>query len=104
MKKILIIAEAGINHNSKVDIAKKMILVAKKSGADIVKFQTAIPEDIVTKHAKKTEYQIKYTKLKNETQFEMQKKLHFPLKIYKILFSNLGSSVKIRLHLQDQLL
>tara|TARA_B100001989_G_C24524497_1_gene457849 strand:+ start:655 stop:1662 length:1008 start_codon:yes stop_codon:yes gene_type:complete len=87
MKKILIIAEAGINHNSKVDIAKKMILVAKKSGADIVKFQTAIPEDIVTKHAKKTEYQIKNTKLKNETQFEMQKKLHFPLKIYKILFA-----------------
>lgn len=87
MNKIIIIAEAGINHNGNFNIAKKMIKIAKQCGADIVKFQTAIPEEIVTKKAKKTAYQIKNTKKKDETQFEMQKKLHFSLSTYKVLMN-----------------
>ena len=53
MKKIIIIAEAGINHNKNFNYAKKMIKIAAQSGANIVKFQTAIPEEIVTDAGKK---------------------------------------------------
>ena len=54
MSKIIIIAEAGINHNKNFNYAKRMIKIAAKSGANIVKFQTAIPEEIVTNVGKKT--------------------------------------------------
>ena len=50
-RRTLIIAEAGVNHNGSLDIAKKMIDVAKKCGADIVKFQTASLDGIVSKFA-----------------------------------------------------
>lgn len=52
-----IIAEAGVNHNGDIEKAKKLIDVAKESGADAVKFQTWITEEIMTKNAKKAEYQ-----------------------------------------------
>ncbi len=57
MKRTLIIAEAGINHNGNMDIAKKMIQVAKDSGADIVKFQTGKTSYVMSKFAAKAEYQ-----------------------------------------------
>ena len=44
MKKVYIIAEAGVNHNGSIDLAKQLIEVAAKSGADAVKFQTALPK------------------------------------------------------------
>ena len=56
--KTLIIAEAGVNHNGDLDIAKKLIDVAAESGADLVKFQTFNADRLVTKSASKADYQI----------------------------------------------
>ena len=57
MRKTLIIAEAGVNHNGNIDIAKKMIKVAKEAGADIIKFQTANLDSLVSKNAPMAQYQ-----------------------------------------------
>lgn len=73
-KKILVIAEAGVNHNGSLTTAKKLIDVASKSGADIVKFQTFKAKNLLTKKAPKAVYQKKITD-KKESQFEMIKKL-----------------------------
>ncbi len=85
MKKVLIIAEAGVNHNADISIAKKLIDVAKEAGADIVKFQTAIPELVMTEAAEKAVYQIDNTGNKTESQLDMAKKIHLPLEAYKEL-------------------
>ena len=74
MSKVKIIAEAGVNHNGDIIIAKKMIDFAKKAGADYIKFQTFIPENLVSKHAKKAEYQ-KTTTASDESQIQMLRKL-----------------------------
>jgi N,N'-diacetyllegionaminate synthase len=74
MNKTFIIAEAGVNHNGSIDIAKKMIEVAKECGADAIKFQTFKAENIISKFAPKAEYQKKTTE-ENESQLEMVKKL-----------------------------
>ena len=73
-KKVFIIAEAGVNHNGSIDLAKRLIDVASKSGADAVKFQTFIAENLATKKAKKANYQKNLTS-KKESQFKMLKKL-----------------------------
>lgn len=70
----IIIAEAGINHNGSIKRAFKLIDAAKYSGADIVKFQIAIPEEVMTPNATKANYQKRNYKDK-ETQLEMVKKL-----------------------------
>jgi N,N'-diacetyllegionaminate synthase len=69
-----IIAEAGVNHNGSIEIAKKMIDVAAFAGADLVKFQTFKAESLVTHSADKAEYQKKSTSM-SESQFKMIKKL-----------------------------
>ena len=74
MVKTLIIAEAGVNHNGSINIAKELIDVAVSSGADIVKFQTFKAEKLVTKSAPKAEYQQDPTGRK-ESQYEMLKAL-----------------------------
>ena len=74
MNKTYIIAEAGVNHNGEIDKAKEMIREAKKAGADAVKFQTFITENLVSKQAPKADYQKKIT-TSEETQFQMLKKL-----------------------------
>ena len=74
MKKTIIIAEAGVNHNGSMEMAKKLIDVAADAGTDYVKFQTFIAEKLVTKIAKKAEYQQKNTR-SNDSQFEMLKKM-----------------------------
>jgi N,N'-diacetyllegionaminate synthase len=74
VKKVLIIAEAGVNHNGDFELAKEMILAAKEAGADYVKFQTGIPELVISKFAPKAEYQ-KVTTGSAESQLEMCKKL-----------------------------
>lgn len=84
MQKTLIIAEAGVNHNGNIDLAKKMIDSAKASGADIVKFQTGFAENIISKFAPKAEYQEKTTG-KVESQLDMVKKLLLPLDDFIIL-------------------
>ncbi len=76
MEKILIIAEAGVNHNGSLETAKKLIDVAKESGADIVKFQTAKLEALVSRYAPMAEYQ-KENMGREESQYNMLKKLLF---------------------------
>lgn len=74
MNKILIIAEAGVNHNGDIHIAEQMVDVAKTAGADAVKFQTFKAEKNITRFAHKAEYQ-KNTTDRSESQLEMVKKL-----------------------------
>ena len=72
--KVFIIAEAGVNHNGSIELAKKLIDVAVVAGVDAVKFQTFKTEDFVIQNAPKAEYQIKETGEGN-SQYEMLKKL-----------------------------
>jgi len=74
MNRVIVIAEAGPNHNGKLKLAYKLVDLAKNCGADFVKFQTSVPELHISKFAKKASYQIKNTQ-KNETQLEMAKKI-----------------------------
>ena len=75
MQKVIIIAEAGVNHNGDINIAKKLIDVAVEAGVDYVKFQTFKSENLVSKSAKKANYQIENTKNATENQLQMLKKL-----------------------------
>lgn len=69
-----IIAEAGVNHNGDIELAKKLVLEAKRSGADCVKFQTFTTENLLTRQAPKAAYQ-KIVTDASESQFDMLKKL-----------------------------
>ncbi len=84
MNNTYIIAEAGVNHNGDIELAKKMIIEAKKAGANAVKFQTFIAENLVSKEAPKAGYQNKTTS-KNETQYQMLKKLELSFEQFKEL-------------------
>ena len=81
---VTIIAEAGVNHNGSLEMAKEMARAAKECGADIVKYQTAVPELVVSKFAEKAEYQ-KQTTDAAESQLEMIRKLHFSFEAHKEL-------------------
>ena len=72
--KTIIIAEAGVNHNGSLDVAKELIKVASEAKADYVKFQTFKATDTITKNAEKANYQ-KNTTDQRENQFDMVKKL-----------------------------
>ncbi|MDD2992966.1 MAG: N-acetylneuraminate synthase [Pygmaiobacter sp.] len=74
--KTLIIAEAGVNHNGDLGLAKKMAVVAKNAGADIVKYQTAVPELVISKFAQKADYQKEQTG-DGESQLDMVRRIHF---------------------------
>ena len=73
---ILIIAEAGVNHNGSLELAMEMARKAKEAGADIVKYQTAVPELVISKFAEKAEYQKQQTGA-GESQLEMVRRIHF---------------------------
>lgn len=73
-EKVFIIAEAGVNHNGSMKLAKELIDVAVAAKVDAVKFQTFIAENVISKHAEKADYQ-KTTTGQNESQLEMVKKL-----------------------------
>ncbi|MDD3254382.1 MAG: N-acetylneuraminate synthase [Parabacteroides sp.] len=75
MKKVLIIAEAGVNHNGSIEVAKKLIDAAALAGVDYVKFQSFKAENLVSKEAKKAEYQQKNMADSDDSQFTMLKKL-----------------------------
>lgn len=82
--KIFIIAEAGVNHNGSIELAKKLIDAAVEAGADAVKFQTFKAESIISKFAPKADYQKKNTE-HNESLLDMLKKLELSYKDFKDL-------------------
>ena len=84
--KVFIIAEAGVNHNGSMKLAKKLIDVAVESGADAVKFQTFKAENLVSKNTEKAEYQ-KKTTTASESQFDMIKKLELDIETHKELIT-----------------
>jgi N,N'-diacetyllegionaminate synthase len=75
MKKVVIIAEAGVNHNGDLQLAKRLIDAACDAGVDYVKFQTFKSEKLVSKTAQKATYQIQNTRDSTESQLQMLKKL-----------------------------
>jgi N,N'-diacetyllegionaminate synthase len=81
---VFIIAEAGVNHNGSIKVAKKLIDVASDAGADAIKFQTFKSENIVTKYAPKANYQ-KITTDKKLSQLNMLKKLELSFNNHKKL-------------------
>ena len=100
-----IIAEIGVNHNGKLSLAKKLIDMAKSAGADIVKFQTFVPEDVVISNLKLAPYQKKnLSKKKQQTMLSMirkyflnfteQKKLYNYCKKRKIQFLSSPFDIK----------
>lgn len=84
--KVFIIAEAGVNHNGSIELAKELIDVAVEAKADAVKFQTFKAENLVSKNAQKADYQ-KQTTDKNEFQFDMIKKLELDVDTHKELMA-----------------
>lgn len=75
MSNVIIIAEAGVNHNGDIELAKRLIDVAVDAGVDYVKFQTFKSENLVSRDAKKANYQILNTQNTSESQLQMLKKL-----------------------------
>jgi N,N'-diacetyllegionaminate synthase len=86
MSRVFIIAEAGVNHNGSVELAKKLIDAAVDAGADAVKFQTFKAENLVSKNAAKAAYQ-KETTDATESQFEMIKKLELDIETHRELMA-----------------
>lgn len=84
MSKVFVIAEAGVNHNGNVEIARKLVDVAALAGADAVKFQTFKAENLVCRDAKKADYQMETTG-STESQFDMLKKLELTPEMHRDL-------------------
>jgi N,N'-diacetyllegionaminate synthase len=84
---VFIIAEAGVNHNGSIVLAKKLIDAASDAGADAVKFQTFKTENLVSKSAKKAAYQQKNMQTEDESQFAMLKKLELDSAVHKELIT-----------------
>ena len=84
----IIIAEAGVNHNGDIETAKKLIEKASEAGADCVKFQTFKADSLVSKKAKKANYQLSKENSDEKDQYTMLKKLEIPLELYSILINH----------------
>ena len=82
---VTIIAEAGVNHNGNMDMAFQLIDVAKAAGADFVKFQSFISNEVVTYQAVKSKYQM-LGAADNETQMEMLQRLELSNTQHQRLF------------------
>ncbi len=85
MSKTLIIAEAGVNHNGSIELAKKLVEKAKEAGVDYIKFQTFKASKLVTKAAKQAEYQQKNIGKEGDSQYQMLKKLELSPEEHEIL-------------------
>ena len=85
MKHTLIIAEAGVNHNGSLDLAKQLVDKAVDAGVDYIKFQTFKAEKLVTKAAKQAEYQQKNIGKEGDSQYQMLKKLELSSEEHQIL-------------------
>ena len=83
-KKCLIIAEAGVNHNGRLDLALQLCDAAKEAGADVVKFQTWKTENLITHAVAQAKYQMENTGIQ-ESQFDMLKKLELSYDDFKIV-------------------
>jgi N,N'-diacetyllegionaminate synthase len=84
--KVFIVAEAGVNHNKRIDLALELVDQAVLAGADAIKFQAAIPEMVATGAAEKAGYQKKTTGSK-ERQLEMIRKLLLPMEAFQEIAS-----------------
>ena len=80
-----IIAEAGVNHNGRLNLALQLCDAAKAAGVDCVKFQTWQTEKIVTRKAEKATYQSENTHDVKENQFDMLKKLELSYEDFRIV-------------------
>ena len=85
-EKVIVIAEAGVNHNGNIELAKKLACEAKEAGADYVKYQTAKLSCLVTESAKMAAYQEKNSG-KIEKQFDMLKRLLLPFEAFEEIFA-----------------
>jgi N-acetylneuraminate synthase/N,N'-diacetyllegionaminate synthase len=85
VKRTIIIAEAGVNHNGSMALARELIDAAAASGSDYVKFQTFKTELIISENAAKANYQLENAGDKSETQFDMAKKLELSFEDFKLL-------------------
>ncbi len=81
----MIIAEAGVNHNGDLILARRLIDVAAEAGADMVKFQTFRADQLVTAQARKAEYQLRSTEV-GESQYEMIRRLELTREMHYDLF------------------
>lgn len=95
MEKVLIIAEAGVNHNGQIKMAKALIDAAKEAGADIVKFQTGLPKNVISKYAPQAKYQIQNTGKADNNQLEMAQNFEMPYENFLVL-KNYAESVGIQ--------
>lgn len=86
-KRTLIIAEAGVNHNGDIALAKQLIDVAAQAGVDFVKFQTFNADRLVTRAAKKADYQTQTTDVQ-ESQHEMLRSLELTVEMHKELIAH----------------
>jgi len=82
--KCLIIAEAGVNHNGRLDLAIELCDAAKKAGADVIKFQTWKTENLITENVDQAEYQVQNTG-ERESQYDMLKKLELSYNEFRII-------------------
>ena len=92
MKHTLIIAEAGVNHNGSLDLAKQLVDKAVDAGVDYIKFQTFRAEKLVTKSAKQAEYQQRNMDNQENSQFQMLKKLELSPEEHQILIEYCNKS------------
>lgn len=83
----LIIAEAGVNHNGKLDLALKLCDEAKRCGADVIKFQTWKTENLITRNVSQADYQARNTG-KTESQYDMLKRLELSYDDFRIIKSH----------------
>jgi N,N'-diacetyllegionaminate synthase len=91
LNKVFIIAEAGVNHNGSAELAKKLIDVAVVAGVDAVKFQTFKAENLVSKNAKKANYQKENMNDGDDSQFNMLKKLELDIDTHNELIAYCNS-------------
>jgi N,N'-diacetyllegionaminate synthase len=91
MNKVFIIAEAGVNHNGSLELAKQLIDVAVDSGAYAVKFQTFKAEKLASKNSQKAEYQKENMNDCDDSQFNMLKKLELDVDTHHILIEYCNS-------------
>ena len=82
---VFIIAEAGVNHNGSIELAKKLIDIASEAGVDAIKFQTFKASNLVTKDAKKAKYQKENMQDGDDNQYNMLKKLELDIDTHKEL-------------------